>query len=206
MKHQILILSLLALCSCKQMEQTSEADADPMLKSKGCSTEKKDRKLKIKCADGSSSEAASTGFSLKDGNGIAYPELQYIASTSPYTPVVLNKDSGHVLAYRSDGGVFFVNKVYFDSPGCTGSAYISATGFVNFKNVFVDNVNAWPGGADALKVVGFSSGAISIVSEFTNNACAVTSITSGQYLRVLPDSFSSSDPLTMTLPLEVVSE
>jgi len=203
---------LILLSGCEEVpiegaEQGSSPikDSRTQLQAQGCTATKSRGRLSITCADGSTASFGSSAYHIKDGGGVEHADLLFIGNFGAVAPTVLNQASGNVLSYDSSGNITKITRTYFDGPSCTGTPYAYPPDSV-VKNKVMLNDNAWPGGAVALKIVGFQGASVNMQSKFESGACtAFPNPVSGMSI-VSATTFHATDPLTLTLPLEVVSQ
>lgn len=212
---RILILSTLAVFSigCKGIGQndsdsnssTPKADAQPLIKIAGCSVSKAHGVLSVSCSDGSAAEVSDApSIIVKDANGAALESIAYLSIQSGAGPTILNKTSGHVIAYDWDGSMSKISKVYFDGDNCFGNAYAYFADNT-LKNRIAVNNNAYPGGAQGLKITAVN-GVVNMRSYFEAGNCTAWIGGTFKLSTVVPVDFHESDPLTIALPLELSAE
>lgn len=205
MKHtKFLVISLLLF--------SASASAAPKEKVYSCAIKKTLGRHFARCTDKSETPLLEDagqpvqqagGIHIRDASGTTFDNMTFLSMFGSAAPVILNKGSGHVLSYDTNGEVSKITKVYFDGANCTGNAYAFPPDIV-LKNKYLANYQAWPGGAQALKIIGFNGGVVTMLSSFQSDTCSVLNSAMAKPTLVAPASFDSSDPLTLALPLEIV--
>ncbi len=212
MKHASALLLLFFITACKVEDQPAGDVESPaptpahqnMLQAQGCSALKANGRVQVQCSDGSQAVFGAPAVHIKDGNGASMDNLLYVG-TFTSTQVILNTTSHNVLSYDGAGNVTAVTRTYFDGPNCTGNAYTVPPDVV-IKNKVMANSQAWPDpSVGALRIVGYSAMA-NARSQFQSGACSAFVTQIAHVSQITATSFDSSDLLTLTLPLELVSE
>lgn len=203
----LIIVSLL-IVGCKEqaaMDAEAAPDGRTQLQSHGCSISKRKGVMSITCADGSSASSAPAAVHIKAGNGAEYSNLLVIGFYDAM-PMVMNTESGNVLSYDGAGNISTISATLFDGINCTGNAYAlqSSSGVV--KNRVFGNNQAWPGGAQGLRVIGHSAISVSFQSQFTGGNCLATSVSYSNVMKLAPTTLDPTDPLTLPQPFELVNE
>lgn len=209
---KLLLLSLLCLSACEAPEDsvgsgtTKGPKGPPMtaIQANGCAVSKSRGILTILCADGSSATSSVPALQVKDGNGVLLDGFVFMSSFGSSATVLLNKTSGHILSYDNAGSVSKYSRVFFDQANCFGRGFVYSSEFT-LKNKVMLNNNAWPTNTQALKIVGFSTGR-ALLSQYQNGVCSASVGTTDKYAEVEAADFDVTDPLTLTLPLELVVE
>ncbi len=214
MKHASVLLLCFFITACKVEDQPAADNESPppahqnMLQSSGCSVSKSHGVFTVLCADGSSATSGTPSAHIKDGNGADIPNLTFVGNGIANYQLFRNTVSGNVLAFNAAGAIAAVALIYFDGPNCTGNAFTSALGGSFLKNqVFASN-SAWPGGAQAIRTVGFAPVPPTMQSHFTAGACtnAVVSAGLANLFNVVQTTFDATDPQSLVLPVELVTE
>lgn len=216
-KASIIVLVGLLISGCKE-ENAAEVAApiapprQNLIQSQGCTASKSGRTISLNCSDGSSTSFnAAPSIHVKDGLGVDKPNLIFAGHHDGFYSLY-NSTSGNTLIYTTGGGLSSITEVYFENANCTGQAYAWVQSGPSLKGRVLLNDNAWPGGAQALKITGLYASA-SVLSHYQNGSCTAagpglsTATTFSPGISSLEAiALSASDPQSITLPIELVTD
>lgn len=192
---------------CKQpadsVEAPIESIVEPLLKTHGCKVAKNRGVLKVECSDGSFAEAGAPSYHIKDAAGVDLDNLMFLQSWSQSGIHVVNKTSGHVLSFDSAGNVTKLSRVLYTTSDCTGVGYAFISDAV-LKNKVVANNGAAHSSVEALKVVDFEPTTTVFQSKYEGFVCSGHVGSGPGAVIVEASEFHDSDPVTISLPIEIV--
>lgn len=209
----ITVGALFFLTACEEVPQEPSGeksqrppvDAQNQLQAQGCTATKSRGRLSITCADGSSASFGASAYHIKDGGGVEFTNMLFIGNYGAVAPTLLNQDSGNVLSYGVTGDITKITRTFYAAANCVGTAYAYPPDTV-IKNKVMLNDGAWPGGSPALRIIGYEKNALPFVSKFEAGACVPAAGSGAGAAIVAATTFGATDPMSITLPLEVVSQ
>jgi len=171
-----------------------------------CTMIKDSGQIVVSCNDGTKSvlnyqPVMNGAVHVADANGRDWPNLVYMGPMQ-----VLNRTSGDVLTYESNGNLQAVTAVFFEGTSCNGHAFIHISNYIVMNQVYL-NVNAFPAGGDGIKIVGQPSAPTFIQSYYSQGKCVKSSQPNQTNLAIVQSvSIPSSDPKALAQPMYMISQ
>lgn len=205
---------LLVLLSVTSHASQPVTPPTPKPRKYNCYMYKSEGKHSVKCGDKTEvpiDPAATTTITppvqvaaqsyIKDVSGVEFKNLKFLQIFGTWSPVLLNRTNGHVLSYDNLGNLTKIDTTYFSGDNCTGTSYIFSSDIVLKNHVFLAGTG-YPLGSAAI-VTNFAGSVANMRSTYADGVCSVYVMTLARPVVVEPVTLDSSDPQTISLPIEV---